>query len=169
MSTFKKYTYKRKIYVLFRIFDFKTYWTNTHYLFLLFRLRIVCSYSFDFFLIKLLLCKTVPLVRVEIIHTKRKIYVSLKSTTFTINTLLYDQHKKNISMNFLLFNDDSRNSNFITTIREQQNRGKTKVNKSSLLCDLRALKPTNFFFIKKDTCFCYLEPQIFDKVHWRIT
>jgi hypothetical protein len=57
--------------------------------------------------------------------------------------------KKNISMNFLSFNDDSRNSNFFTTIREQQNRRNTKVNKSCLLCDLRGLKPENFFPLKK--------------------
>jgi len=57
--------------------------------------------------------------------------------------------KKNISMNFLISNDDSRNSNFITTTREQQNRRKTKVNKSGLVCDLRVLKAENFFFLKK--------------------
>jgi hypothetical protein len=54
-------------------------------------------------------------------------------------------------MNFLPFNDNSRNSNFITSIREQQNRRKTKVNKSGLLCGPRVLKPENFFPLKKKT------------------
>jgi len=87
----KKYTYRRKLYVLFRVFDFKKTTELIHIIyFCSFRLRIVCSYSFDFVLIKLLLFTTVPLVRVEIIHTKRKIYISLKSTTCIINTLLHD-------------------------------------------------------------------------------
>jgi hypothetical protein len=40
---------------------------------------------------------------------------------------------------------------FITAKRAQQNRRKTKVNTSSLLCDLRVLKPENLFSLKKDT------------------